>query len=255
MKIWLRRLYGLWALLWFILPFLIFLPFFHLLARKESWHPYTATLNRWWARIFFAGSCIPYTLLYKEKLPQQPCIYCANHASWIDIITMGLIIKGDFVFLGKHSLTKIPLFGRMFGKIHITVNRESKIDAFRALVRAKDALHKGRSVMIFPEGGIKGEPTALNLFKDGAFRVALDCQIPIVPVTILYNWKILDKNFNPNWHKGKAIIHPAIQTTGLTLQDLEALKAQTFEVMNSTLIAEFGQAAEIAEKNLINHTS
>ena len=162
-------------------------------------------------------------------------MYCSNHTSWLDIVIMGIIAKGDHTFIGKSSLTKIPLFGPMFRKLYITVDRTSRQHSYQAFQQSLDAIDKGRSVIVFPEGGIRGTAPYLNSFKDGAFRIAIEKEVPIVPVSILYNWKIMDKSFLPRWHRGKAIVHEPLLTTGLTLEDVDALKAKTYATIEQSL--------------------
>ncbi len=233
-----RYVFAVWGLLCFFLPFLLMLPFFHIFASKDKWHKYASALNYWWANIFFWGMLIPYKVEYRfrPKLDEF-YIFCPNHTSLLDIIAMGLVRMGDFMFIGKEELSKIPLFGNMFKKLHIPVNRANKMGAYRALLASKEALNKQRSLIIFPEGGIFGQNfPILNPFKDGAFRLAIEKQVPIVPVTILYNWIILrDETFLPNWHRGKIIVHEPISTIGLTTADLDKLRQQTFEIIENEI--------------------
>lgn len=243
---WFNFFFGIWGAICFFLPFLLFLPFLHLFARKNSWHIYASYLNYAWAWVFFVASVLPYRVVGKSQLPKnKPCVYCANHSSWLDIVMMGLVVKGDYKFMGKDSLSKIPLFGGMFSKLHIMVNRESKISSFRAFVQAKEALQKGQSIVIFPEGGIKGTPPELNEFKDGAFRLAVEAQVPIVPVTLLDTWRIVNKNFRTSWHTSKAIVHEPISTEGLTSQDVPHLQQHTYKVIENTLANHYAKSMKI----------
>jgi 1-acyl-sn-glycerol-3-phosphate acyltransferase len=234
-----KKLFTFWGAIAFGLPFIIFLPFLHLFAYKEGWHKYASVLNRWWAKIFWTLSFMPYKIEYKgEKPPKTSCVYCANHTSFLDIVTMGLIVKGDFLFIGKEELAKIPLFGAMFKKLHITVDRKSKISAYRSLLKSKESIDKNQSVVIFPEGGIASKnPPEIVDFKEGAFRLAIEKQVPIVPVTIMYNWVILPNDtFQLTWHSGHAIVHEPISTIGMTTENIEALKQKTYQIMRQPLL-------------------
>ncbi len=233
---WFNFLFGIWGAFCFFVPFLLFLPFLHLFAARAKWHGYASKLNFFWARLFFWFSFLPHTVVGKAQIQKgKACVYCVNHSSWLDIVAMGLVAKGDYKFMGKASLSKIPLFGTMFSKLHIMVNRESKISAFRAFLQAKEALRQGQSIIIFPEAGIKGEPPCLQSFKDGAFRLAVEAQVPLIPITLLDNWKIVDKQFQTAWHPAKAIVHAPISTEGLTAKDVEALQQQAFMIMDNAL--------------------
>ncbi len=246
---WFRRIYAVWGILCFSIPLIFILPLFHIAAWKEKWHLLSSRLNHYWARLFFATWLIPYRVEYRAKLkPNEPRIYCANHTSWLDIPSLGLILKEDHVFMGKESLVKLPLFGPMFARLHITVNRHSHKDSYRALDLCRQAIDKGRSVILFPEGGINGEAPYLNNFKNGPFRLAIDKQVPIVPVTLLYNWKILDKTFLPRWHRGHLIVHAPLDTKGLNPSDEEELKKKTFDIIERDLRQHFPRLYENRSK-------
>lgn len=216
------------------------LPLFYIFARYRPWRKYaSAVLNYWWAYIFLTLFFIPYRVEYRFK-PQkgQAYVFCANHTSLMDIITMGLIVNGPHVFVGKDSLCKVPLFGYMFREFHIPVNRESKISAYRALKQAMEALAEGVSVIIYPEGSRSKEiPPRLQEFKDGPFRIAIEQQVPVVPVALLNNWHIFrdSENFLPYWAVGRAVVHPPIDTKDLSIEDLEWLKEEAYRSISQEL--------------------
>ena len=103
--------------------------------------------------------------------------------------------------------------------------------------QSQEAIDNGKSLVIYPEGGImtKKEPV-MGKFKDGAFRTAIEKQIPVVPVTIPYNWIILPPYEFLVWRgRIKVIFHEPIETTGLTLNDVDMLKEKVFTVINEEL--------------------
>lgn len=142
------------------------------------------------------------------------------------------------MFVGKSSIQKVPVFGYMFKKLHITVDRASLRNRYETLQKSAAAIDKGKSIAIYPEGGIvTTDPPQMGNFKDGPFRLAIEKQIPIIPVTLPYNYLILpdDGSFLIYWHKAKIIFHEEIDTTNLTLKDLEALKAKTYQIIDKEL--------------------
>ncbi len=150
---------------------------------------------------------------------------------------MGYIPR-DAIFVGKSSLGKIPLFGYMFRKLHIDVDRGSIRSRYETIMRAKDALDLGSSLIIFPEGGIVTKnPPHMARFKDGAFRIAVEKQIPIIPITIPYNHIILpdDERLLLYHHKAAVIFHEPIAVAGKTLDDIDQLKEQAYEVIQNSL--------------------
>jgi len=231
-------LYSRYCLAVFALIFLMFFPFFWLFIQKKSWHRYAVRLNHWWAVLFWKLSFIPVNQIYKAPLdPRLRYIFCANHTSFLDIPLIGLC-QNLFIFVGKSSLSKVPLFGYVFKKIHITVDRSSLKSKYESLQRASLAIDHGISLVMFPEGGTEKNPPQLEPFKDGAFRVAIEKQIPIVPVTIPYNWIILPSHQGLMVNRRTAVViyHKPFPTEGLSLQDLESLKGQVSRIIKSELL-------------------
>ena len=234
-----KRIYSLWCYFWFVGLFLLLFPFFFVFLQRETWKPQAHFLNRLWAKLYFPLCGIPVEIDYRFHLDgREKFVFCANHTSYLDIAVMGLVVPNFYAFVGKSSLGKIPLFGYMFTKLHIQVDRSNKRSSHRTFQRALAALDQGRSIMIFPEGGIVSKnPPALAPFKDGPFRMAIEKQVPIVPITFPYNWIVLpdDKRLLFTRRRIKVTVLPPIPTTGLTLDDLDELKAQTFRVMENAL--------------------
>jgi len=194
-------------------------------------------INRWWARLMFTFIFIPYHTEYRAKLdPKKQYIFCPNHFSYIDIPSVGLA-SHNTIFVGKSEMAKVPLFGFMYRKLHITVDRSKLKSRYASLEKSMQAIDEGKSLVIYPEGGIVTEKEpVLSRFKDGAFRVAIEKQIPIVPVTIPFNWIILPPDeFLLRWHPLKVIFHEPIETSLLTLKDLDSLKEKVYHVIDTEL--------------------
>ncbi len=118
-------------------------------------------------------------------------IICANHASNLDISALMAVWDTDFSFIGKHELLENKVTSLFFKTIDIPINRSSKISSFRAFKKAQFLLESGKSVALFPEGGINDTfPPQLGDFKIGAFKLAVDSNIPILPVIIHDSWKL-----------------------------------------------------------------
>ncbi len=237
MKI-LRRVYSIYSLTLFALVFLLILPIFVILIYTNNRHPLVFTLHRVWAWVFYTFSFIPIIKVYSDKLDlRKQYIYCANHFSYLDIPAMG-INRIRPIFVGKHSLGKIPLFGYMYRNIHITLNRNNLKSSYGAVEKSAMELDAGHNLVIFPEGGIiTKNPPEMARFKDGAFRLAIEKQVPIVPVTIPYNWILLpdDGRFLLRRHKNMVIFHDPVETRGMTMQDLGALKDLVFTTIDKEL--------------------
>lgn len=171
---------------------------------------------------------------------KQTYIYCANHTSNLDIVLFCLLAKGQFHFMGKEELMKNPVLGMFFRSIDIAVSRESKISAFRAFKKAGENLEKGMSLIIFPEGKIDDlYPPILHEFKNGPFRLAIEKNIPIVPVSSINVWQLMwDDGYKYGTRPGigNIYIHEPISTRILGVESAEELKEQVFKKINSKLI-------------------
>lgn len=236
MQKWLGKIHLCWCLAVFAILFLLFFPLLLIPILFKSQHALTGKINRAWARILFPCSFLPYRIEVRGTLKKDSqYIFCPNHFSYLDIPVMGLT-PINCVFVGKHDMERVPLFGFMYSQLHITVNRgklKSKYSSFR---RAAQALDENKSLIIFPEGGIVSQDFPnMARFKDGAFRLAIEKQIPIVPVTLLTNWKILpDERFYLTRQRIQIIFHEPIAPQGHTIQ---SLRETTFGVIQTKLLA------------------
>jgi 1-acyl-sn-glycerol-3-phosphate acyltransferase len=176
-------------------------------------------------------------VIFKGERPGNgPVIYCANHFSTLDIPSMTLLPK-QACFVGKQSITKLPLFGYMFKTLHITVNRNSFKDRGRVYQKYKEAINTGKSLFIFPEGGISSTniPKQSN-YKEGAFKAAIELNVPIIPVTIPTNWKVLpDGDWLLKGNRIKLIVHNPIDTTHMALEDVSTLKEEVRNLIQDTI--------------------
>ncbi|HEY8402283.1 MAG TPA: lysophospholipid acyltransferase family protein [Cytophagaceae bacterium] len=238
MKNLLGKIYAGWCIFWFLLVFLLIYPFFLLFLSREKWYPYGHFLNKLWAHVVFAACALPTKIEFRFKPEKgKSYVYCANHTSYLDIPTLCYSLPGYFVFVGKASLAKVPLFGYMFRTLYIQVDRRSQKSRYETMIKSLEAIDKKRSLAIFPEGTIPNVNNPQMIpFKDGAFRTAIEKKVPIVPISIINNWKILpDESVIPRRMVMKAIIHEPIDTQDLTLDDVNMLKEKTYSIIDQEL--------------------
>lgn len=235
----LRRIYSLYGTIVFFGTFLVLLPIFVLTIEVPAWKKYGRKLNRIWSTIFFGCLLIRVKFENLEHLKaNRQYIIVSNHFSYLDIPVLGLI-PFDLVFVGKASLGRVPLFGYMFRNLHIAVDRKSLKSRGESIAKAKEVIDEGASVVIFPEGGINSsEPPRLARFKDGAFRIAVDKQIPIIPITLSYNHLILpdDGKFLLRYKTAKVVIHPPIPVRESDPKTVNSLKEQCFHIIQEQLM-------------------
>ncbi len=233
-------LYTTWATVWFVGLFLLIFPAQYLFLQREAWKPYAHYCNRLWGKLFFPIIGMPIDVRYDYRPdPNQTYVFCANHFSYLDIASMGVILKNYYAFMGKSAVKKVPLFGYMFAKLHIQVDRSDPGSRAKSLQRSLKALDSGRSIMIFPEGGIRAEhpPRMHRPFRDGAFVMAVQRQVPIVPISLLNTYRLLPDKTKPLLHPGRlrVVVHRPISTIGLTQADVPELKERVFQVIDETV--------------------
>ncbi|HAH37666.1 MAG TPA: 1-acyl-sn-glycerol-3-phosphate acyltransferase [Algoriphagus sp.] len=232
----LRIIYSVYAGLLFIGSFLAIFPFFLICIWIPGWQRFGRKINRYWAKVYFTLIFLPVHMEKKCKLEKgKPYLFLANHFSYLDIAMMGFI-PGDVQFVGKASIRKAPLFGYYFKKLHIAVDRSRLKSRAETMRRAGLALDNGSSIVLFPEGGIYStQPPQMVPFKNGAFRLAVEKQIPIIPVTLSFNHLILPegKGLLLNLKRAKMVLHEAILPTVEDTED--SLKEKCFEVIQAQL--------------------
>ena len=161
----------------------------------------------------------------------------ANHTSMADIMLMLLAVKNHpFVFVGKKELVKIPIFGFIYKRVCILVDRENSKSRFAVFERAQNRIQQGLSICIFPEGGVPDESVLLDEFKDGAFRIAIEHQLTIIPITFYDNKKRFSYTFfSGSPGKMRAKVHAPISTTGKTMKDKNLLKQEVRDIILTEL--------------------
>lgn len=232
-----RAIYTGYGVVVFTIIFLCLFPFLLIPILVPSQFKLVGVFNRWWAKLMFTFLALPWKVVYKTKLDKnRQYIFCPNHFSYMDIATMGLNTHNT-IFVGKNDMENIPLFGFMYKKLHITVDRSKLRSRYSTMLRSLEALDQGKSLVIFPEGGIVTEKDpVMGKFKDGAFRASIEKKIAIVPVTIPFNWIILPPDqFLLNWKPMKIIFHAPIDPSAYSLETIEQMKEDVRKVIDQEL--------------------
>jgi len=232
-----------WFLLWFSVPLILLYPLFYLAFITRQLR-FAFGLKKIWAFLicFFSGIVPVIKYKHKFKWPKR-CIVVSNHTSYMDICLAVFYIKHTALYMGKAELLKAPLFGSFFKYMDIPVNRKSNTGSHKALVKAGEKIEEGYSIVIYPEGTISNEGVLKN-FKNGAFKLAIEKQVPIVPVVNLNNWQILQNGgfFKSYGRPGLArvIIGAPISTKGLTEENLVDLRTQVHQFIQQELEKYYG---------------
>lgn len=230
-------LYRIWFYILVALPILIAFPFLLISILKESWYPFFFKIARIWAKIILFGMGFRWKI-EKEQTPEKhkSYMFIANHTSMADIMLMLVAVKNPFVFVGKKDLANIPLFGFFYKRTCILVDRSSERSRKSVFLRAQRRLQSGLSICIFPEGGIPDEHIVLDEFKDGAFRLAINHQIPIVPLTFADNKKRFSYTFfSGSPGRMRAKMHRFLPTQGLEIKDTKSLNTKSRDIILNEL--------------------
>nr|WP_315224296.1 lysophospholipid acyltransferase family protein [uncultured Flavobacterium sp.] len=232
-------IWRIWFYVLMAIPILLMLPFLLASIITESGYPYFFRMARIWAKIILFGMGFYYKIDRDERLERgKSYMIVANHTSMTDIMLMLVLAKNPFVFVGKKELSKIPLFGFFYKRTCILVDRNSSKSKNEVFKRAQSRLNQGLSICIFPEGGVPDDETILlDEFKDGAFRLAIEHQIPIVPVVFADNKERFSYTFmSGSPGKMRVKVLPFIVTKDLSSENRKDLRDQVRQLIYKQLL-------------------
>jgi 1-acyl-sn-glycerol-3-phosphate acyltransferase len=177
--------------------------------------PVVATLNPLW-RFRTAGTIPPD--------PRRPFVVVSNHESFADILLISHL-PWEMKWLSKAELFRVPILGWMMQLAgDVPVKRGFGPSAVEAMTRCREVLRRRVSVMIFPEG-TRSTTAELLPFKDGAFRLAVEAGVPILPLAVSGTRPALPKH---DWRFGRAVatvrVLEPVETAGLTIEQVPALR-------------------------------
>lgn len=238
LRIILQPFYTVWAWSVFLLGLFIVLPTVMLLAIGNSAR---ARKKIWRVLHFWATSWLWLMGMPPRRIGQLPpkgrYVVVCNHASYLDPVILFPAVPGYFRALGKKEFGAVPLFGLIYKQIVLLVDRSSPYSRARSMRLMSRTLRHECSIAIFPEGTFNESSAPLKEFYDGAFRLAITAQRPVLPVLLADNtarwhwsgwWKL--------WPGRNRIIYlEAVPTAGLGPDDVTALKEKVFEVMEEGL--------------------
>ncbi len=241
-----RFIYKIYFFIFFVLSLVLFYPMFSFFLSKEKRFPAAFKLMKIYAKLWLSCSGIFLKTKGKENIIEdQPFIICSNHSSFIDIPCLYSIFNQYFIFTGKKEIENWPLFKVFYTSgMNILVDRHNKMGALKAFKKMMLVIDNGHPLLILPEGTISKIAPKLSEFKTGAVSLAIQKQIPILPITFTTNWKRLQRKgfFKGNAGPGisEAIIHPMLSTKGLNKNDTQSLQNKLHSVINSPLHEKYG---------------
>jgi len=185
--------------------------------------------GRAWASGILRWCRIAVTVEGRERLdPRAPCVYIANHASFVDILAILQEVPGTVRFVYKKGMSWIPIlgWGMRFSR-HIPIDRKRLTAAFAAYDEAAEYIRQGTCAVVFAEG-TRSRDGRLKPFKKGPFVLAIAAQAPVVPVACLGAFELLPKgSCAPKPGTVTLRIGEAIPTAGMTYEGREGLAQET----------------------------
>lgn len=191
-----------------------------------------------WADIWFFLVAIRHRNLYEVPHDKSKSyIFVSNHISYLDAALLVKTFRQSFRPLGKVEMTKVPIFGYIYRKAIVTVDRSNAEDRAKSVSILKSIINKGISIMVFPEGTFNYSSDTLKGFYDGAFKVALETQTPIKPVLFLdaYDRMHYSSLYSLNPGKNRSVYLEEISIDDFLPEDVEGLKKKVMNVMDQKL--------------------
>ncbi|MBN9381917.1 MAG: 1-acyl-sn-glycerol-3-phosphate acyltransferase [Chitinophagaceae bacterium] len=237
-----RWLYCIYALLLFITGMLLVLPF---VVVFSFYGPVRGGNLIYRACLIWDRAWMTLTGMRHVELPgpgpdpEKQYVFVANHISYLDIPVILLVVhRRAFRVLGKAEMRKIPIFGYIYSRAVVMVDRSSPDQRSKSARELIGILHQGISVFIFPEGTFNESDKPLKPFYDGAFRIAIETQTPIKPILFLDTYERMHYSsiFSLNPGRIRTVCLPEVSVEGLTMEDLPVLKERVSRMMEDELV-------------------
>jgi 1-acyl-sn-glycerol-3-phosphate acyltransferase len=239
----LSKIYTLYALFWFAFFTLLAFPFVILFSffGKHRGGNLIWYMAKIWADIWYFLLGIRHENIFESSYdPAANYIFLANHISYMDIPCLFKAIrKQPFRMLGKVEIKKIPVFGFIYSRGAVMVDRGSAQRRARSVRILKSLLKHHISIGIFPEGTFNETGKPLKSFYDGAFRIAIETRTPVKPILFLDNYSLMDHHslLSLKHGRSRAVFLEEIPSDGYSLKEISSYRQKVFEVMESKLIA------------------
>jgi 1-acyl-sn-glycerol-3-phosphate acyltransferase len=241
MKDFSRAIYTIYALFWFAFFTLLAFPLviiFSFLGKRRGgnliWY-----MAKVWADIWYFLLGIRHENIFESTYdPAGNYIFLANHISYMDIPCLFKAIrKQPFRMLGKEEIKKIPVFGFIYSRGAVMVDRSSAERRAKSVRILKSLLKHHISIGIFPEGTFNETGKPLKSFYDGAFRIAIETQTPVKPILFLDNYSLMNYHslLSLKHGKSRAVFLEEITPDGFSLKDISRYKQKVFDIMERKL--------------------
>lgn len=192
---------------------------------------------RWWGKLFCWLFFIRVKIRGLENIDmKQSSVIAINHQSMFDIFVVYGWLPSIFKWMMKAELRRLPFVGAACASAgHIFIDRSNPIAAKHSIEKAEKQLTNGVSVVIFPEG-TRTRTGQMGKFKKGAFRIATDLQLPIIPATLRGSFERMKRDtFRIYPGTIELIIHPPVETSKYSAEQMQELVDETWKIINNAL--------------------
>lgn len=227
---------GWMAVLGTVLTIIMGIPVLLFSIRKEH-YKYAYIFIRMWCYGMFYGMGFRYELINltdKKIEKDRQYVFISNHTSLMDVMLPCILMPNHpLCYVGKKELVKIPIFGIIYKRICVMVDRSSQKSRADVYRRCAERMAEGQSIVLFPEGGVPDDTSImLDNFKDGAFILSSQHQVPIAVFTFV-GLKEMFPFDNSKGHPGKVKVYfkDILEPT----QTAEELKAVAYHEIKNVL--------------------
>lgn len=229
----LGRIFALWAAIVFVSTMLVaFVPIWIIGLWKEPGRSYLMhTIYRNWMLIFFFFTGLRLRVKGKENfLPGENYIVIYNHNSLIDVPVSVPFMPGANKTIAKVEFSKIPVFGLLYKRGSVLVDRKNEQSRKLSYAKMKEVLDMGLHMCIYPEGTRNKTDQPLQRFHDGAFRLSFDSGKSILPALIFNSKSVLPRKFFFFW-PARIELHYLSPVSQKDFSSAEKLKEHIFYLM------------------------
>jgi 1-acyl-sn-glycerol-3-phosphate acyltransferase len=204
------------------------------LGKSSQWGYYPAMV---WSRLMCYLMLLPVKVRGREQLQKkQSYVFVANHQGAFDIFLIYGFLGRNFKWMMKKGLRKTPFIGRACEKAeHIFVDRSGPRKVYQTIIKARKTLTNGMSLVIFPEGA-RTFTGHMGYFKRGAFQLADQLQLPVVPMTINGSFQVLPRSKKKiTWSPLELTIHQPLYPQGKGDKNIDFLLDSCYKTIESAL--------------------
>lgn len=191
--------------------------------------------GKWWAQFIIRILLLPVKVEGRENLVKgQSYVFVANHQGAFDIFLIYGFLSRNFKWMMKRQLRQMPFVGKACESAHhIFVDKRGASKICATYDRARQTLQGGMSLVVFPEGA-RSFTGHMGVFKRGAFMLADDIELPVVPLTINGSFDIMPRTRDMKWvvwHPLRLTIHKPILPVGKGTDNIKYLEEESYKVV------------------------